>query len=96
MEALRNGIPCIASNKGGIPEALGNAGILIDDPHHIQSWIHAINRVLSDEEFRRALIREGYEHVRKFSKEESMKRMNKLLDRVSSQKMFYNCTYRNR
>ena len=44
VEAMANGIPCIASNVGGIKEAIGDCGIVIDKPFDIDLWVHAIKR----------------------------------------------------
>lgn len=41
-EAQISGIPCITSARGGIPEAVGKGGIIIDDPYDIERWIIAI------------------------------------------------------
>lgn len=42
IEAGINGIPSIGSNCGGIPEAIGNGGIIISDFYNIDKWIDAI------------------------------------------------------
>lgn len=55
LEAAANGIPVIANRIGGIPEALGDSGILIDyvpgqtDTNKIaQLYIHEINGLIKD------------------------------------------------
>lgn len=48
MEAGVNGIPIIASKRGGVPEALGEGGILINNPLDIQTWISAITKLNTD------------------------------------------------
>lgn len=45
VEAGAGGIPVIASKVGGIPEALGEGGILIDDYRNPLSWIRAIHEM---------------------------------------------------
>lgn len=42
FEAGINGIPSIASRRGGIEEALGPKGVLIKNPYDIGAWVHAI------------------------------------------------------
>ncbi len=56
MEAAANGIPSIANRIGGIPEAMGSSGILIDtdagkDPPEkvAEKYVSAIRSVLSDD-----------------------------------------------
>jgi glycosyltransferase involved in cell wall biosynthesis len=38
LEAHTSGIPVVASNRGGIPEALGKGGILVEDYQNPQAW----------------------------------------------------------
>jgi glycosyltransferase involved in cell wall biosynthesis len=40
------GIPVVGSNLGGIPEAIGENGLIVEDPYNIESWVKAINRLL--------------------------------------------------
>jgi glycosyltransferase involved in cell wall biosynthesis len=44
-EAQINGIPCISSNSGGLPEAVGDGGIVINDVFNIDKWVSAIKRL---------------------------------------------------
>ncbi|SIR73198.1 phosphatidylinositol alpha-1,6-mannosyltransferase [Haladaptatus litoreus] len=45
IEAQASGTPVIGSNNGGIPEAIGDSGILIDDPRSSQELSSAINQI---------------------------------------------------
>jgi len=45
IEAGINGIPTVASNRGGLPESVGEGGILIKDIWDIEKWIGAIERL---------------------------------------------------
>lgn len=47
LEAAANGIPVIASRVGGLPEAVGDNGVLIDD-RRAESWAAAIDAVLAE------------------------------------------------
>ena len=49
IEAGINGIPTIASNRGGLPESVGKGGILIDNIYNINAWVSAIERIESDQ-----------------------------------------------
>ncbi len=64
IEALSLGIPVISTNRGGLPETLGNAAImlgvgqdLIDNPKLVpdeaaaRPWIEALAKLLTDKEF---------------------------------------------
>jgi len=48
-EAHVSGIPVIASDRGGLPEAVGEGGVLIGADAPMQVWIEAVRRVWSDE-----------------------------------------------
>jgi glycosyltransferase involved in cell wall biosynthesis len=41
LEAMSAGVPVIASNRGAIPEVVGEAGLLLD-PYSKEEWVKAI------------------------------------------------------
>jgi glycosyltransferase involved in cell wall biosynthesis len=49
LEACVNGIPVLASRLGGVPEAMGNSGILIEASAPPQRWAQAVEEVLADQ-----------------------------------------------
>lgn len=49
VEAQSCGIPVIASERGGLPESVGDGGMLIRDFRNVKAWIHAIGAVLDDD-----------------------------------------------
>ncbi|HEU4935426.1 MAG TPA: glycosyltransferase family 1 protein [Vicinamibacterales bacterium] len=66
LEAMTIGLPVIASNRGALPEVVGDAGILID-PEDVRAWAAAIERLLSDDYLRRSLSAKGIEQAERFS-----------------------------
>ncbi|AMV25185.1 Glycosyl transferases group 1 [Gemmata sp. SH-PL17] len=65
-EALTNGLPVLATRRGGLPEALGSAGVLFDVPERytdparflevpapdeVAEWVQTIGRLWDDEAF---------------------------------------------
>jgi glycosyltransferase involved in cell wall biosynthesis len=48
LEAQSCGIPVIASRRGGLPEAVGDGGVLIDDYLNADVWVNAIETILRD------------------------------------------------
>ncbi len=61
MEAMLNGIPVLASNRGGLPETIGDAGFLFDIParctpetrdalsaEDVEPWVETIVRLWDD------------------------------------------------
>lgn len=48
LEAASCGIPVIASRRGGLPEAAGEGGVLIDDFQNPEAYVREIRRLLDD------------------------------------------------
>jgi glycosyltransferase involved in cell wall biosynthesis len=42
------GIPSIVSDRGGLPEAVGPGGLIIDDPEDLESWSDAIELLMEN------------------------------------------------
>lgn len=58
-EAMANGLPVVASKKGGIPEVLGNTGYLVN-PENISEITESINKVLENPVLAKQLGEDGY------------------------------------
>ena len=56
LEARHNAVPVLASNRGGLPEALGGGGILLD-PDDVDGWARAMTSMLDDEVRRQMVVR---------------------------------------
>lgn len=63
LEAQSCGIPVIASRRGGLPEAIGDGGLLIDDYLNVDAWVPAIDRVLNDAAHYHALAKRARRHA---------------------------------
>lgn len=79
LEALASGLPAIGTAVGGIPEVLaeGRAGWLVR-PHDPESIAEALRAVVARDEERLAKMRFGREHVRKFTYERMIQRMQEI------------------
>jgi glycosyltransferase involved in cell wall biosynthesis len=50
-EAQFSGIPVVASNRGGLPEAVGSGGILLDPDGPIDKWVSTVKRLWHDDAY---------------------------------------------
>ena len=54
-EAQVSGIPVIASTRGGLPEAVGSGGILLDPAGPIEPWVNSVRKLWSDKTYYKEL-----------------------------------------
>src|SRR6185312_6883444 len=66
LEAMTVGVPVVASNRGALPEVVGDAGLLVD-PESVSDLSNALERVLSDPGLRRSMSERGIQRARQFS-----------------------------
>lgn len=64
VEAQSCGIPVIASARGGLPESVGDGGLLVDDYRNPAAWVSAIESVLGDVHAYRAWSARALAHAR--------------------------------
>jgi glycosyltransferase involved in cell wall biosynthesis len=83
LEAIRCGAPVIGSNTSSIPEVIG-ANEALFDPHDPHSAALLINKVLTDDAFKGALLKQQKEHSKRFSWDESGIRAIRALNRLQS------------
>jgi hypothetical protein len=50
-EAQINGIPVLASNRGGLPEAVGPGGLCLDYDAPVSVWAEALRRIWTDKAY---------------------------------------------
>ncbi|MGH7410293.1 MAG: glycosyltransferase family 4 protein [Candidatus Methylomirabilis sp.] len=78
LEAMACGAPVIASNRGAIPEVVGEAAMLFD-PENVQAITAAIARVLTHAELKASLRQQGLAQAGKFSRAATATRVLALL-----------------
>ena len=81
IEAMAAGVPVVTSNTSSLPEAAGNAGILIN-PSSVDELFLSIEILLSNKNLRTKLIEEGYRHVQNFTWEISAKKIQQIYDEL--------------
>lgn len=83
VEAQLNGIPVIASKVGGLPEAVGDAGILVDDFSNINAWIGQIRSLLASRTKYESLAEAGRIQAAKFDSRRIYQQFAQVLSRVT-------------
>ncbi len=81
LEAMKCGVPVIASNTTSLPEVAGVAALLCS-PDDIQSIADYMNDVASDSKLRKELIKKGLLRADQFSWDISAKRFWDLIEKV--------------
>jgi glycosyltransferase involved in cell wall biosynthesis len=74
LEALACGTPVVCSNTSSLPEAAGDAALLVD-PADPAALAAGISRLLTDESLRREMRQRGLAHAAAFSQAEMGRRM---------------------
>ena len=76
-EAMVSGIPCVVSNRGGLPEVVGDTGEVVNDVENINSWITAIHRALNDHH-----PEDQKKRAERFSTENQIKKLVRLIEKL--------------
>ena len=66
LEAIACGVPVITSLTSSLPEAVGNAALMVN-PHKARELADAMEALLTDEELRARYIKKGFEQLKKFT-----------------------------
>jgi glycosyltransferase involved in cell wall biosynthesis len=66
LEAMAKGCPVVSSDKTSMPEVLGDAAIYFN-PENKEEMRVQIEKIISDENLRAELVKNGYEQVKKYS-----------------------------
>jgi glycosyltransferase involved in cell wall biosynthesis len=83
VEAMRYGTPVIASDRGALPEVLGDAGDLLD-PDDVDGWANAIARLLDDEEHRTAMQGRSHARAAEYTWERTWRELDPILTRLAA------------
>jgi glycosyltransferase involved in cell wall biosynthesis len=73
LEAMKCGAPVIVGNKTSLPEVVGDAALMID-PFDVSAIAAAIQKVISDSDFRSELRVKGMQRAKQFNWKETARR----------------------
>lgn len=82
LEAMACGAPVVASSASSVPEAVGQAGVLID-PLDTDAWTRAIHDVFMNPLHREALITRGFLHSAQFTWERAAHQWLSLIPEIA-------------
>jgi len=83
LEAMAMRKPIVASNVGGIPEVLDNAGILIP-PRNVEALYNALEMLITDEKLREELSIRAQERAQKFTWDRAVEQLIHAYDEAMS------------
>lgn len=79
LEAMNCGLPVITSRSSSLPELAGDGALLVD-PHRVEEIAAAMERVTSDENFRKELSRRGILQAQSFSWEKTAEKFVSIIN----------------
>jgi len=74
-------VPVITSNVSSLPEAAGDAAVLIA-PQNVEQLAGAMQELLANQTLRQQCITKGYEQCKKFTWEKSADRLMKMYEQM--------------
>ncbi|MGB9133422.1 MAG: glycosyltransferase family 4 protein [Methanosarcina sp.] len=81
LEAMACGTPVITSNTSSLPEVVGEAAITVD-PYDVDEFAEEMYEVLTNEEFRKEMMKKGLERSKTFTWDNSAKKMLKVYEEL--------------
>ncbi len=84
LEAMVHGTPVVTSSASSLPEAVGDAAVLVN-PENVFDIARGLRQVLLDDSLRERLRKLGFLQVRRFSWDSSVKRVLEIYRDVTSQ-----------
>jgi glycosyltransferase involved in cell wall biosynthesis len=78
VEAAINGIPSIASDRGGLPEAVGDGGMLVG-VNDVKGWQKALEKLYFEKKFYAMLSKKAIEHAQLFDSKKQIEKFKKVV-----------------
>jgi glycosyltransferase involved in cell wall biosynthesis len=84
LEAMAHGTPVLTSNVSSLPEVFHDAALLVN-PENVFEIARGICQILTDQDLRKTLIRNGYERAQSYSWERAARLVRESYDSVVAQ-----------
>ncbi|MDR2020597.1 MAG: glycosyltransferase family 4 protein [Treponema sp.] len=84
VEAMAAGCPVITSAAFAIPEIVGDAAAVIENPLDVEAFAEAMGAIARDGVLRESLVRKGLERIKLFSWDEAAEKLMAMYDRILS------------
>jgi len=82
LEAMACGVPVITSRRASLPEVVGDAALLLEDPLDAEEIATGVETLLRDASLRARLVEKGRERARMFTWEEAARKVLEVYGRV--------------
>ncbi len=82
LEAMAAGLPIVATRVGGIPEALGDAGLLVE-PENPKALVEAVDKIITDQELADLLSQKALARSKLFTREKMLEETKKVYEKMS-------------
>jgi glycosyltransferase involved in cell wall biosynthesis len=83
LEAMAHGTAVVTSNTSSLPEAIGQAAVLVN-PENVFEIMRALHRVLLDPSLREKLQQRGYDQVKKYSWDVSAQQILEVYEEIAT------------
>lgn len=80
LEAMASGVPVLSAKGGSLFEVVGEGGDFFE--YDREDLSHKIQKIIASEEIQKDLVRRGSDWVKKFTWEESVKKTQKIYDKI--------------
>ncbi|MBC7248096.1 MAG: glycosyltransferase family 4 protein [Actinobacteria bacterium] len=82
LEAMACGVPVITSRRASLPEVVGDAALLLDDPLDAEEIADKVEGLLGDRALRSRLVEKGRERARRFTWKKAAREVREIYSRV--------------
>jgi glycosyltransferase involved in cell wall biosynthesis len=83
IEAMACGTPVLSSDSSSLPEAVGDAGILVD-PYNLDQITAHLGQLLTDDSIRKKLIAAGLRHAERFNALDKAREVLRIFEEVAA------------